>query len=207
VKSRRNPVAVRLYRRALWVLPRDFRRERGDAMASMFSDEWRERRSVGRIGLVVRSALDLMVTAVMTRTGGVPALSGKRRKTMRWTELDSDLKVALRSLARSPVFTAAAVLSLALGAGGAATVYGLADRLLLRPIDGVRDPGTLIEIVPATISFPAYRDLAAGVSALEGLAAHRIRSVSLEPGPGLDPRPVDVGIVSGNYFGLLSEGC
>lgn len=122
---------------------------------------------------------------------------------MRWTELGSDLKVALRSLARSPVFTAAAVLSLALGAGGAATVYGLADRLLLRPIEGVRDPGTLVEIVPATISFPAYRDLADGLSALEGLAAHRVRSVSLEPGPGLDPRPVDVGIVSGNYFGLL----
>jgi putative ABC transport system permease protein len=122
---------------------------------------------------------------------------------MRWTELGSDVKVTMRSLARSPLFTVAAVLSLALGMGGVATVYGLADRLLLRPIDGVRDPDRLVEVVPGTMSYPGYSELAESLSTLEGLAAHRVRTVSLEPGAGGEPRPVGAGIVSGNYFELL----
>ena len=58
----------------------------------------------------------------------------------------SDVRHALRLLARSPIFTVTAVLSLALGVAGSAAVFSLADALFLRPRVGVTDPRTLVDI-------------------------------------------------------------
>ncbi len=52
----------------------------------------------------------------------------------------SDLRFAARSLVRTPGFTVVVVLTLALGLGATAAMFGLLDRLLLRPPIGVRDP-------------------------------------------------------------------
>ena len=49
----------------------------------------------------------------------------------RWLQ---DLRQAGRGLARSPRFTAAAVLTLALGLGAAGTVVSLVEGMLLRPL-------------------------------------------------------------------------
>ncbi len=57
--------------------------------------------------------------------------------------LGQDLRLALRSLRRTPTFTLTVVLMLGLGMGAAAAMYGILDRLLLRAPDQVRDPGGL----------------------------------------------------------------
>ena len=65
---------------------------------------------------------------------------------MRTTVLDDglqDARYALRSLARTPTFTASAILSLALGIGATATVFSVIDALLLRPLP-VTHPGRLV---------------------------------------------------------------
>ncbi len=193
---------VRLYRRALVLLPRAFREAHGEAMATMLRDEWRERGSGGRVVLLARAALDLAWTAVATRVGGGDGAQ-RRRGTMTWSDVGMDLRVSVRSLARARLFTLASVISLALGVGGVATVYGVADRLLLRPIVSVRDPGSLVEVGGLSISYPMVQDLDRFMGSTEGVAGHRMRTVALDPGSGVDPRPVSAGIVTGNYFQLL----
>ncbi|PYP44783.1 MAG: hypothetical protein DMD50_13265, partial [Gemmatimonadetes bacterium] len=58
----------------------------------------------------------------------------------------NDLRYALRTLARSPRFALAVVLSLALGIGTDVTMLGLVDSLLFRPPAHVRDVDRLVDI-------------------------------------------------------------
>ena len=55
----------------------------------------------------------------------------------------ADLKFALRTLRRSPLFTLIAVLSLALGIGANTAIFSLMDQLLLRLLP-VKDPDSLV---------------------------------------------------------------
>src|SRR5690242_15721371 len=56
-----------------------------------------------------------------------------------------DLRDALRALGATPVASAAAVLSLALGIGANTAVFSILNGLLLRPLP-VRDPATLVAL-------------------------------------------------------------
>ena len=57
-----------------------------------------------------------------------------------------DLRYALRGLRRSPGFTATVMLTLGLGIGANAAMFGLLDRLMFRPFAYMRDPGTVSRV-------------------------------------------------------------
>jgi macrolide transport system ATP-binding/permease protein len=80
--------------------------------------------------------------------------------------LISDLRYSIRSLVKSPGLTLAAVLSLGLGIGANTTIFSWVQAVLLRPIPGASDPGSLViaamenrEGQSRSWSYPNYKDL------------------------------------------------
>ncbi len=64
--------------------------------------------------------------------------------SIRWLDqLGQDVRYALRGLRRSPGFTATVVLTLGLGIGANAAMFGVVDRLMFRPHAYLRDPETV----------------------------------------------------------------
>jgi len=118
--------------------------------------------------------------------------------------LSQDLRYALRTMRRNRVFTAVAVLSLALGIGVNTAIFSLIDMVMLRPLP-VRDPGTLVDLLhlfPTDpwlngASFDQYRYLRGRNRSLAGLIASAPSRLTVL-GVGVDGEFVD-----GNYFSLL----
>lgn len=104
-----------------------------------------------------------------------------------------DIRFGLRSLGKSPVFTAVAVLSLALGIGANTAIFTLLDQVLLRALP-VSDPPTLVNFAspggnygavrggPECFSYPMYKDLRDKTEAFSGLAAFYGTDMSLSFG-------------------------
>jgi predicted permease len=67
-----------------------------------------------------------------------------------------DLRYACRGLFRTPGFTTVALLTVAIGTGANAAVFGFIDALLLRPAAGVHDPGHLVTVFTSDFSSSAY---------------------------------------------------
>lgn len=121
-----------------------------------------------------------------------------------------DLKHAIRLLARSPLFTATAVLSLAIGIGATTTVFTLADALLLRKPGGVSDPDRIVDIGRTrrgrdfdNSSYPNFQDIAAQTKLLSGVYGLDLEPSSVALGGEKGAERVYGTLVSGNYFQVL----
>lgn len=126
-----------------------------------------------------------------------------------WAEqLRQDLRYATRSLARRPGFTAAAILTLALGIGATATVFSLLDEVLLRPLP-VQAPDELVHVYTScrrgnpycASSYPEYLDYRTRNRTLAGLAAFTPVEVSVDG--GADGWVASGLLVSTSYFSVL----
>jgi len=122
-----------------------------------------------------------------------------------------DLRYAVRQLRRSPGFTAAAVLSLALGIGANTAVFTLLDQVLLRLLP-VRDPQQLValtwegepyatNISSDVVSYPLYTDFRDRNEVFSGLLCYHDMSFGI--GYQGETERVAGELVSGNYFGTL----
>jgi macrolide transport system ATP-binding/permease protein len=124
-----------------------------------------------------------------------------------------DVKHGARLIAKSPGFTVAAVLSLALGIGANTTIFTLINAVLLHPLP-VDDPAELVSVFTTDernsggqlgflqLSPMNYRDLRDKNEVFSGLAAHAGLPLNITGGTG-NPEQVFGEIVTGNYFGVL----
>lgn len=127
--------------------------------------------------------------------------------------LSHDLDYALRQIRRAPGLAAAVIGTFALGIGANATMFGIIDRLLLRPPAYVVAPEQLYRVERSyrwdgedhfsiSFSYPGFVDMRDRVPAFSSVAMHTYPNpVSL--GLGGDARKVDGVMVSGTYFGTL----
>jgi predicted permease len=137
----------------------------------------------------------------------------RRRKTMRkttrgWTLLREGLHGTLRGLRQRPGFVAGVVATLALGIGANAAMFGIVDRLLLRPPAHVRDHEEVRRVIMArddwvgpTITYPDFVDLRS-VGGFEGVAAFT-PTREMTSGSGPDASRLQATLVSHEFFPLL----
>ena len=125
----------------------------------------------------------------------------------------NDLRYAVRSLARSPVLTLAAVLTLGLGIGANSAMFGVVDRLFFRPPAHVVDPDRVVR-VSVTRTDPRWGALTGGLGAYPDYLAFRARmrgfstvaanmGASFNLGVGEHARRVTAELVSASFFPLL----
>ena len=115
-----------------------------------------------------------------------------------------DIRFSLRVLRKSPGFTAAAVLTLALAIGANTAVFGVLNALILRPLHVPRAEslwGIENGEDNANQSYPNYLDLRDRNRSFEALAAYTISQVGLDTDD--NPSRGFVYETSGNYFEAL----
>ena len=131
------------------------------------------------------------------------ALGGNLLETL-W----QDVRLGVRKLRKSPNFTAVAVLTLALGIGANAVVFGVMNALILRPLNVPQAQNLhMIERTQGNQdsspmqSYSDYRDLRDRNRSFDGLIAYDIDTAGLDIDG--NPAPVWLYEASGNYFDVL----
>ncbi len=122
-----------------------------------------------------------------------------------WDNLWRDTRYAFRMLRKSPSFTLVAILTLALGIGANAVVFGVLNALILRPLN-VPHAESLYGIqhgneASSYQSYPDYLDLRDRNHTFDGLAAYNGAQAGLDTGE--NPSRAWLYEVSGNYFDVL----
>ncbi|HET7785273.1 MAG TPA: ABC transporter permease [Myxococcales bacterium] len=118
-----------------------------------------------------------------------------------------DVRFALRALARSSGFTAAAVLAMALGVGGSSAIFSVLDSVVLRPL-AAPEPGRLVRIYVTarnggkeSFSPVDYLDLARENRAFAAIAGVRETRLSLTGRAG--PVQIAGARVTASFFAAL----
>jgi putative ABC transport system permease protein len=154
------------------------------------------------------------VDATRRRLHEIDRSRDRARRLGEWLQgLGQDLRVAARALRRNPGLAAVVVLTLALGVGANSMMFGVVDRLLLRPPAYLRDADrtgrvyftrTLASGEEFTNGFTGYaplrdlRERTAGVLDLSGFTI--FESVV---GEGTAARTAQLGQVSGTFWQLF----
>ena len=128
-----------------------------------------------------------------------------------------NVRLAFRTLARTPFVSLVAILSLALGIGANSAIFSMFDQILMQPLP-VPAPHELVNLsapgpkpgstqcnqagtCEETFSYPMFRDLERVQDSFVGIAAHRIINTNLSyNGQTESARGV---LVSGSYFPTL----
>jgi predicted permease len=160
-----------VYALLLRLYPAAFRNEYGDEMRRFFERRRRDSGGLGRLLLWLEVIADVVTTSVLQHA----------------SMLSEDVRHALRTFRRMPVFALTAILIVALGVGANTAAFTAIDQVFLRPLP-FRDAGRLVKIWESltrggySYNDPApgnYADWKAQSKSFEAMEAYFSRSVNL----------------------------
>ncbi|MGA7919781.1 MAG: ABC transporter permease [Candidatus Acidiferrales bacterium] len=121
-----------------------------------------------------------------------------------------DVRFGLRTLRKSPGFTAVAILTLAIGIGGNATVFSWIKAALLNPLPGVEHSEQIVAvetIMPSgeyhTSSYPDYRDIRDQNRVFSGVLGFELVGVDMSLRNDAPAERVWGMLATENYFDVL----
>ena len=139
------------------------------------------------------------------RAGGVAQAAEAVRDQSRigWlSDFLRDSRHGIRLLARTPVFTGAAIVSLALGIGANTAIFSLIDAVVLRMMP-VHEPERLVQFAGGRVlSYPLFRQFGQELHCFTDMFAQSSlgrRDVIFDA----EPEAVSAEVVSGNYYSML----
>ena len=203
-------VSRAIYRGLLCLYPHEFRARFGSDLQADFADLLHAR---GTMGTWLRVVPDLCRSLPLTH-----ARARASRKRARATayhgetamgSLKADVRHAVRSLVKTPVFTAVTIVTLALGIGANSAIFSLVNAVLLRPL-GYVEPERLMLIYEGFrgsslgkigVSPPDFIDLTTLQRSFSSIGAYRTQQYELS-GAG-EPEQI-IGVrVSASVFPIL----
>jgi len=153
----------------------------------------------------------------LTRTVGRLRRPGRRPSTAggigTMLQALSDLRLAWRSLRRSPGFALAVILTLGIALGANGAMFGIADRLLFSDPSYIVEPDRVFRVLVArkqpqgffprvpSMSYAAFADFRDRTASFTNVAASSDAELSL--GSGVNARAIATMYASGQYFTLL----
>ncbi|MGH7618328.1 MAG: ADOP family duplicated permease [Gemmatimonadaceae bacterium] len=125
---------------------------------------------------------------------------------------EQDLRYAVRGLRSKPGFATAVIVTLSLGIGANAAMFGIVDRLLFRPPPMMIDPATAHRVYVTTSNrgterssppnqYARIADLTHFTSTLSTTAAFTLNDLAV--GIGDAAREMKVGLVTASFFGFF----
>src|SRR6478752_5603004 len=132
------------------------------------------------------------------------------------SNIGQDIRFALRSLRKSPVFSAIAVITLALGIGANTAIFTVVNAVFFHPIP-VKDPARLMEIFTLDQrkilgaansnvfpnSFPNAQDIQQRVQSFSGVTVYESFPARVSMTVNGQPNQYFAQLSSGNYFDVL----
>ena len=130
-----------------------------------------------------------------------------------WIEsITKDVRFAARSLGRKPLFTMAAVITLAIGIGASTVMFSVVNAVILRPLpyanadELIRMYGILRDnFTGASVSPDDFLDYRSESRTFSGIAASFTGLIPMTVTGVPEPFRVEAALVSGNYFDVFGQ--
>lgn len=169
---------------------------------------WNRRRADAELADELEFHREMAAAEGRSFDGGL-RLREESREAWGWTWLDrfqQDLRFAARLLKRSPGFTAAAILTLAIGIGVNVAAFSFFNLVMWKPLP-IRDPDSLVRLQRrgpqqywSDVPYPVMAFYREHTRTLSAVLALNFGRVALENGPA---KPLGAHFVTANFFGEL----